>query len=105
MIRFTCIIISTYKECDIEFFYLPEWPEIDEIPSRDDTYDEIRLVEMLWQIRLATGAPRRMSSFFKDVQDNFEGESARATCYEGLNVDSAIEKTRNYPGGANRSFS
>jgi hypothetical protein len=28
-------------------FYLPEWPAIDGIPSRDDTYDEIRLVEML----------------------------------------------------------
>jgi hypothetical protein len=38
-------------------FYLPEWPAIDGIPSRDDTYDEIRLVEMLWQIRLATEAP------------------------------------------------
>lgn len=73
-------------------FCLAEWLAIDGIPSKDDTYDETRLVEMLWQIRLATGAPRRMSSFFKKVQDNFEGESPQATCYEGLNVDSAIEK-------------
>jgi hypothetical protein len=86
-------------------YCLAEWPAIDGIPSQDETYDEIRPVEMLWQIRLATGAPGRMSPFFRDVQNNFDGGAPRATIYRGLNVDAALEKTRNYAGGGNRSFS
>jgi hypothetical protein len=85
-------------------YCLAKWPEIDGIASQDETYDEIRLVEMLWQIRLAIGAPRRMPPFFRDVQNNFDKEAPRATIYRGLNVDSALEKTRNYVGSANRSF-
>jgi hypothetical protein len=46
----------------------------------------------------------KMSPFFEDVQDDFNGELPRATIYKGLNVDSALEKPRKYSGGTNVHF-
>lgn len=38
-------------------YRLARWPAIDEVPSKEETFDEILLVEMLWQIRLAQDPP------------------------------------------------
>jgi len=86
-------------------YRLSDWPAISEVPGKDDTFDEILLMEKLWQIRLRTGVSGKMSGFFRAVQDSFDGDTPVKVMHKGLNVYSALEKTRKYPGAANRSFS
>ena len=86
-------------------YCLTDWPAIAEVPSTVDDFDEILLMEMLWQIRLRTGAKRKMSAFFEEVQGSFDGDVPITPKWGGLNVDSAIERPRRYAGSALRSFS
>ncbi|PMD34888.1 hypothetical protein L207DRAFT_128571 [Hyaloscypha variabilis F] len=82
-----------------------EWPAISVIPSKEETYDEILLVEALCQLRFRSGYLGRRSRFFKAVQDTFDDGCPEMKPWIGLNVDSALEKPRKYSGAANRSFS
>ena len=87
-------------------YALCEWPAIDRPPHKEETYDEILLLEAICQIRLATGCPRKSSKFFRATQDcfNSHGESPRGNVYRGLNIEFALEKKRKYVGALNRSF-
>jgi hypothetical protein len=84
-------------------YALCEWPAIAQPPSKEETYDEILLLEAMCQIRLGTGCPKGMSKFFREAQDCFDVENPRTVVYRGLNRESALEKTRRY-GAAVQPF-
>jgi hypothetical protein len=85
-------------------YALCEWPPINEELGKEECFDSILVAEALWQLRLGTGHPDKMSPFFNKLLLAYDGFLRRPSRERGMNVVSALEKPRESSFGANRSF-
>jgi hypothetical protein len=72
-------------------YSLAEWDGITAEPVSEETFDDILLVEALFQVALQTGYGNRASTKFKRLQLAFHGPNPKPVAYYGLNVRSALE--------------